>query len=78
MKTKLGGGSFSEQTVRDHYCRIASASIADCVFWSEKYTGCKDLLSILDDEGIESDTDDDEPLQRSVDRGNAGKKRKRK
>jgi hypothetical protein len=43
---------------RDHFFRIAAASITNCTYWAEKYTGCKDLDAILADEGMDSDDSD--------------------
>jgi hypothetical protein len=73
VKTKLAGSQYNDRSRRDHYFRIALASIKNCTYWAELYTGCKDLRLILDDEGIESDTDDDESLQHAMDRRRARK-----
>jgi hypothetical protein len=79
----LAGGIYNADAARDHHCRIAAGSIRDCEFWSQKYTGCRDLQTILRDEAIESDddsnsaaSDDDEPLAASWARSKAKSKKK--
>jgi hypothetical protein len=53
VKTKLAGAPYNSVIARDHHFRIGAASIKDCQYWAEKYTGCKDLESNMDDEGLE-------------------------
>ena len=58
VQTKLGGGAYSDDKVRQHYFRIAHQSVRDCIYWAEKYTSVKDIQSILADEGMEDCRDE--------------------
>jgi hypothetical protein len=80
VKTKLAGAPYNAEVLKDHYCRIAMNSLPDCRYWSEVYTGCSDLRTILRDEAAEPATDDssdsDELLSAVYDRIKAKPKKK--
>jgi hypothetical protein len=35
-----------------HYFRIAQQSLKNCIYWGARYSNCKDIQTIMQDEGL--------------------------